>query len=61
VSREVRIKKLCLWDSKGRSWKDNIKVDLQEVRWGGMDWSDLAQYMDRWRALADGVRNFLVP
>ena len=28
-------------------WEDNIKMDLQEVRWGSMDWIDLAQYRDR--------------
>ena len=32
-------------------WEDNIKIGLQEVGWGGMDWMDLAQYRDRWRAL----------
>jgi hypothetical protein len=32
-------------------WEDNIKMDLQEVGWGGMDWIYLAQDMDRWRAL----------
>ena len=32
-------------------WEDNIKMDLQEVGCGGMDWIDLAQDRDRWRAL----------
>jgi hypothetical protein len=32
-------------------WEDNIKMDLQEVGWGSMDWTDLAQYRDRWQAL----------
>ena len=31
-------------------WQDNIKMDLQEVGWGGMDWTDLAQNRDRWVA-----------
>jgi hypothetical protein len=31
-----------------RSWEEIIKMDLQEVRRGGMDWIDLAQDMDRW-------------
>ena len=39
-----------------RRWKDNIKMDLQEVEWGGMDWIDLAQDRDRWR-----VMNLRVP
>jgi hypothetical protein len=30
------------------SWEDNIKIDLQEEGWGGMDWLDLAQERDRW-------------
>jgi len=42
-------------------WKDNIKMDLQEVRCGGMDWNDLAQDRDRWRALLNLVRNVRVP
>jgi len=32
-------------------WEDNIKIDLQEVGWGDMDWIDLAQVRERWRAL----------
>ena len=36
-------------------WEDNIKMDLQEMGWGGMDWIDLAQYRDRWRALVNVV------
>ena len=34
-----------------RRWEDNIKMDLQEVRCGGMDWIELAQDRDRWRTL----------
>jgi hypothetical protein len=34
-----------------RRWEDNIKMYLQEVGWGGMDWIELAQDRDRWRAL----------
>ena len=32
-------------------WEDKIKMDLQEVGWGGMDWTDLTQDKDWWRAL----------
>jgi hypothetical protein len=39
-------------------WEDNIKMDLQEVGWGGMDWIDMAQDRDRWRALVNVVMNF---
>ena len=42
-------------------WEDNIKIDLQEVGCGGMDWIDLAQYRDRWQALVNVVMNLLVP
>jgi len=43
-----------------RRWEDNIKVDLQEVGCGGMDWIDLAQDRDSWWALVNGVMNLWV-
>jgi hypothetical protein len=42
-------------------WEDNIKMDLQEVGWEGMDWIDMAQDRDRWRVLVSAVMNFRVP
>ena len=41
--------------------EDNIKIDIQNVGWGGMNWSDLAQDRSRWRALVNAVMNFGVP
>ena len=42
-------------------WEDNIKINLQEVGWGGMDWFDLGQDRDRWWALVNAVMNLRVP
>jgi hypothetical protein len=44
-----------------RRWVDNIKMDLREIGWDGMDWIDLAQNMDQWKALANTVMNLRVP
>jgi hypothetical protein len=42
-------------------WVNNIKMDLGEIRWNGMDWIDLVQNRDQWGALVNTVMNFLVP
>jgi hypothetical protein len=43
-----------------RRWVDNIKMDLREIGWDGMDWIDLAQDRDQWRAVVSTVMNFRV-
>ena len=44
-----------------RRWYDNIKMNLREVGCGGLDWIELAQDRDRWRALVNVVINLRVP
>jgi hypothetical protein len=44
-----------------RSWVDNIKMDLLEIGWGGVDWIGLSQDRDKWRALVSAVMNLRVP
>jgi hypothetical protein len=44
-----------------RRWVDNIKIDLRKTGWGGMDWIDLAEDRDQWRALVNTVMNLRVP
>jgi hypothetical protein len=44
-----------------RRWVDNIKMDLREIGWDGVDWIDLARNRDQWRALVNTVMNFRVP
>jgi hypothetical protein len=41
--------------------ENNIKMDLREIKWGGMDWIDLAQDRNQWRALVNTVMNLRVP
>jgi hypothetical protein len=42
-------------------WEDNIRMDLREAGWGGMDWTYVAQDRDQWRALVNMVINLRVP
>jgi hypothetical protein len=44
-----------------RRWEDNIKMNFRDIGWSGMDWIDLAQDMDQWRAPMNTVLNLRVP
>jgi hypothetical protein len=44
-----------------RRWEDNIRINLIEIGWGGMDWIYLTQDRDQWRALVSTVMNLRVP
>jgi hypothetical protein len=63
------IVRLCLEKAEGKRppgrprhrWEDSIKIDLQEVGCGGVDWIELAQGRDRWRAFVNAVMNLCVP
>jgi ribosome biogenesis protein Nip4 len=44
-----------------RRWEDNIEMDLREMGCGDVDWFELAQDRDRWRALVNAVKNHRVP
>jgi hypothetical protein len=43
-----------------RRWVDNVKINFREIGWDGMDWIDLAQDRDQWRALVNVVMNLRV-
>jgi hypothetical protein len=48
--------------TKTYTWVDNIKMDLKrEIGWDGMDWIDLAQDRDQWRAFVNTVMNLRIP
>jgi hypothetical protein len=47
--------------SPRRRWVDNIKMDLLETGWGGVDWIGLAQDRDKWRAHVNAIMNLRVP
>jgi hypothetical protein len=44
-----------------RRWVDNTKMDLREIGWDDMDWIEMAQDRDQWRALVNTVKNVRVP
>jgi hypothetical protein len=48
-------------EGKRPSWKFNIEMDLREIGWDSMDWIDLAEDRNQWRAFANKVMNLQVP
>jgi len=56
----VILVKETTWETRCRR-KDNIKMDLKEVGWGGMDWIELAQDRDNWQACVNVVMNLQIP
>jgi hypothetical protein len=44
-----------------RRWVNNIKIDLREIGWGDMDWLNLAQDRNKWKAVVNKVMNLRVP
>jgi hypothetical protein len=61
--------RVLVWKPEGKRqlgrprlrWEDNIKMDLQEVGCGGMDWIELAENRDRCQALVNAVMNLRIP
>ena len=50
-----------LFRRPGHRWEENIKMDIQEMGWAGMDWIDRVQDRDRWQVLLNVVANHWVP
>jgi hypothetical protein len=48
-------------ERKRHRWVDNIKMDIREIGWGSIDWIDLSQDSNQWRALVNTEINLLVP
>jgi hypothetical protein len=63
TEEESIVRKVRRKESLGRPrrrWVDNVKVDLREIEWGGMDWIDLAQERDQWRVLFNTIINLRI-
>jgi hypothetical protein len=50
-----------LYTPSNHRWVDSIKMDHREIGWDGVDWVNLAQDMDQWRAFVNMVMNLWVP
>jgi len=69
VGRMRNVYKILVWKQEGKRplgrprcrWEDNIRMDLREVLWEGVDWVHLTQDMDHWGAVVNTVMNLRVP
>jgi hypothetical protein len=57
----MEIKMIMMMMKPKCRWVDNIEMDHREVGWDGIDWIDLAQNRDQWRALVSTIMNLRVP
>jgi hypothetical protein len=68
MGEEIKVYKVLMGKPEGkrplgrprRRWEDGIRMDLREIGWGSVDWIQLAQDKDRWRALVNTVMNLRV-
>ena len=61
MGEERGVYRVLVGKQEGRRWVENIKMDLQEVGYGYMDWIGLTQDRDKWRTLVSAVMNLRVP
>jgi hypothetical protein len=61
IQKKILLCTLNILGTPRRKWVGNIEMDLREIGWDGMEWIDLTQYRDQWRALVNTVMNLRVP
>jgi hypothetical protein len=62
MGKERKVYKVILGEGKRprRKWEDGIRIDVREICWGSVEWIQLAQDRDRWRALVNTAMNLRV-